>query len=64
MHTIDLDLGIKLKGPIGVSEQQIMEAAILHFILELPPEKRPVPGAEIDVSKRIGGRLPHLPRNT
>lgn len=57
---VDLDLGIRLKGPIGSSERQIMEAAILHFILELPPEKRPVEGAEIDVCSRMGGRIPRV----
>jgi hypothetical protein len=62
MHAdeIELEFGIWLKGPIGVSEQKIMEAAILHFILQLPPEKRPAKGTTIDVSNWVGGRFPRV----
>jgi hypothetical protein len=65
-HTgeIDLEFGIRLTGPIQADERQILEAAILHFILQLPPEKRPAKGTTIDVSNWVGGRLPHVPKKS
>lgn len=59
-HEFSLDCEIILKGPITASEQQIMEAAILHFILKLPPEKRPQKGDKINVSQWVGGRIPTI----
>lgn len=62
MNDVDLDLGIKLKGPATASHQQILEAAILCFIVKLPPDKQPSEGDEIDVSNWIRGRLPRKPK--
>jgi hypothetical protein len=61
MRDILLEMGIRIKGPLGTPDQQLMEAAILHFILELPPERRPVRGDVIDVTDRMGGRIPPIP---
>lgn len=64
-RSIELDcLKFKIKGPLGASEQQIMEAAILHFILKLPADERPAEGSEIDVSSRVGGRIPRFPKKS
>jgi len=58
-RTIGTDLSnLKFKGPDTASDQQILEAAILYFIVKLPPDKQPSEGDEIDVSNWIRGRLP------
>ena len=55
---VETELRLKFKGPFETEDLQILEAAILHFILKLPTDMRPFEGEEIDVSQWIGGRLP------
>jgi len=62
MNTVELEMGITLKGPDSASDQQIREAAILRFIVKLPSDKQPSVGDEIDVSNWIRGKLPHKPK--
>jgi hypothetical protein len=62
MKTVELEIGIRLKGSNSASDQQILEAAILCFIVKLPSDKQPSVGDEIDVSNWIRGKLPHKPK--
>jgi hypothetical protein len=54
--------GLRFKGPVTATDQQILEAAILHFILKLPADERPSAGIEIDVSQWIRGIIPVNPK--
>lgn len=53
---------LKFKGPDTANREQILEAAILHFIVKLPFDQQPSNGDEIDVSNWIRGELPIKPK--